>query len=67
MLHYERVERALTEAVKAIQSAMKSAIDTEQGNAALEKSLALVWQAQGECREVQAKTIAGNAFHGPSM
>ena len=67
MMHYNRVEWALTEASKAIQSAMNSIIDTEQEKAALEKSLSLVRQAKEECRAAQAETIVHNMFHGPSM
>ena len=67
MMHYERVEYALTEAAKAIQLAMNSKVDTEQEKAALEKSLALVRQSKEECRAVQSETIVHNIFHGPSM
>ena len=67
MMHYERVEHALTDAAKAIQSAMKSTIDTEKEKAALEKSLELVQQAKDECRTVQSETIVHTMFQGPSM
>nr|WP_308625380.1 hypothetical protein [uncultured Eisenbergiella sp.] len=57
MLHYERVQTALDQAERALQTASRSEIDSEAEKAALKEALEMVRQANEKCRTAQMNSV----------